>query len=114
MAISGSKRGITTVCLAVGLLLAGCNGEQSGQETVDSTLVDVLVELHLLSARQALVGDVTPAMRDSVLAHYGLDSAAVARRLEAYARDLEAFRRLYQQVHERLMSERYGYEAVPH
>ncbi|SHK19375.1 protein of unknown function [Rhodothermus profundi] len=95
------------------MLLPGCRGETSEGVAVDSMLVHVLVELHLLAARQALVGDVTPAMRDSVLAHYGLDSAAVARRLETYARNPEAFRKLYQQVQQQLMTEHYGNEATP-
>ena len=99
--------------LAAGLLLAGCGGTRSETAAVDSTLVNVLVELHLLAARQAVVGDVTPALRDSVLVHYGLDSATVARRLLHYARDPEAFRRLYQQIQERLMLEQYGGEATP-
>ncbi len=99
--------------LAVGLLLAGCGGNRSQTTGVDSTLVDVLVELHLLSARLALVGDVTPAFRDSVLARYGMDSATVARRLQHYVRDPEAFRQLYQQIQERLMLEHYGSEATP-
>ncbi|WP_054684128.1 DUF4296 domain-containing protein [Rhodothermus marinus] len=99
--------------LAAGLLLAGCGGTRSETTAIDSTLVNVLVELHLLSARQAVVGDVTPTFRDSVLARYGLDSATVARRLQRYARDPEAFRQLYQQIQERLMLEHYGSEATP-
>ncbi len=99
--------------LVAGLLLAGCGGTRSETAAVDSTLVDVLLELHLLAARQTVVGDVTPALRDSVLVHYGLDSATVARRLLYYARDPEAFRRLYQQIQERLMLEQYGGEATP-
>lgn len=106
-------KGVTIGLLGGGLLLTGCSDRPAKAVRGDSTLVDVLVELHLLAARQAVVGDVTPAFRNAVLAHYGLDSATVVRQLEAYARDRVAFGQLYQQIQERLMLEHYGSEAVP-
>jgi hypothetical protein len=94
----------------VGLLLAGCGDAPKAKEKTlaDSTLAEVLVELHLLAARKAVIGDVTPAFRDSVLARYGMDSVMLVRRLETYARDPQALQRLYQMIRDRLLAEQYS------
>lgn len=94
--------------VAAGLLLAGCADEPYKTTSADSTLAEVLVELHLLAARKAVVGDEASALRDSVWARYGMDSAMVARRLEAYARNPKALQRLHQIVQDRLLAEQYA------
>jgi len=38
----------------------------------EDTLVSVVVDLHLLEARREVVGDTHPALRDSILAAYGV------------------------------------------
>lgn len=64
----------------------------------DSTLVDVLVEMHLAEARRQLHGPIPPAMRDSILAHYGLDSTRLQATMDHYSKHPATYKQLYGMV----------------
>ena len=91
--------------------VAGCAGDDA-PPPVDTALVDVLVEVHLADARGAYDTTATDARADSLrraaLAAHGLDSAALAGRLDALARDPARARATYDAVDERLVLERQG------
>jgi hypothetical protein len=72
----------------------------------DSTVVHVLMELHLLEARALEVGDVSAAMRDSVFAHYGVTEERFQETLDHYARQPEAFGQLYSRILDQINVER--------
>ena len=60
------------------LLLPACGVLPSEVPPIkDETLIEVLVELHLLEARFEVHEDLPPSLRDSVLARYGVDSTAL-------------------------------------
>ena len=89
------------------LLLAACSDLASEAPPVpDSTMVDVLVVLHLAEQREALQADLSPALRDSVLARHGLDTATYADAIAFYAAHPERYAGLYEDVIERLETER--------
>lgn len=97
------------------LALPACGKSASGPPVADSTMVEVLVDLHLLDARRqllaedsaaALQADTLPAPpgHEEVLRRHGVDSAALARTITYYGEHLEAYRRLYDRVIDRLQS----------
>ncbi|MEX2402089.1 MAG: DUF4296 domain-containing protein [Rhodothermales bacterium] len=51
----------------------------------DTTMVDVLVELHLLNAREETQGRPLLRARDSLFSRYGIDSTAYAEAVTYYA-----------------------------
>lgn len=91
-------------------LAAGCDDAPA----VDPELVDALTELHLADARAAL--DTVEArhvvlaesLRAVALDAHGLDSAALADRLDALAADPGLTRATYDSVEARLVRERQG------
>lgn len=76
-------------------------------------MVDILVELHLSQARQGLEYVPLPHARDSILARYGLDSAAYARLEDFYVAHPEALVDVYEQVLDRLSEERHRQGEIP-
>lgn len=91
----------------VGLLATGCVGPAGRQAPMaDSTVVQVLLELHLLEARSETDGDVPPAARDSVFAHYGVSEELFEKTLAYYAGQPEAFGQIYGRLLDRINVER--------
>jgi hypothetical protein len=90
-------------------LLAGVTGCESsltrGPAVPDSTLVDVLVDLHLEAARHES-GVLTDSLRREVLSRHAVDSARFARTLAHYSEHPEAYVPLYDRVIDRLNAER--------
>lgn len=106
----GARRmpGLAALALAGCVLTTvGCSrSEHTGAAIPDSTMIAVLVDLHLAGARQQLPGDAPAGLRDSVLAHHGLDSSAFASHmawLEAHPDDYVS---VYGAVVDRLNAER--------
>ena len=76
--------------------LPGCSSFAPEEPPVpDSTLVQVLVEMHLAEARRQLHGPIPPAMRDSILAHYGLDSTRMNAAMNHYSKHPAMYEELY-------------------
>ena len=103
----GPSRPYVQVRRMLALLLlgggVGCSTPVSTEPPIpDSTLVDVLVDLHVLEARDETLGDVPPALFDSVLTRHGLDSTRYNASLRYYSRHPEAYRDLYDDVIDRL------------
>lgn len=71
----------------------------------DSTLVDVLVELHLAEARAASASSFPRALPDSILARYGVTRETVEDALAQRIEDPEGYAALMRQVEDGLMEE---------
>ncbi|WP_412062499.1 DUF4296 domain-containing protein [Rubrivirga sp. IMCC45206] len=93
-------------------LLAGCAPSEPERPEPDPALVDALVELHLADAVAALDSTASDtfadSLRDAALAAHGLDSAALAARLDALADDPGMVQVTYEALGERILAEREG------
>ena len=94
--------------LVIGLLaLSACSAFTSDEPPIsDSTLVEVLIELHLVSARLELQYDHQPAARDSILFIYGLDAQRFEDIMAYYADHPEAYSAIYTTMLDRISAER--------
>lgn len=86
-------------------LTAGCAPEGS-KPVADSTMVEVLIELHLLNARLEIEDRPLLGARDSILQRYGLDSAAFAAAMRYYADRPQEYADLYGRVVDEMAAER--------
>lgn len=86
--------------------LVGCGSETDTNTIADSTMVDLLVELHLANAGIELTDRPLPVPRDSILRSYGIDSAAYSEAISYYARHPDEYSRIYGRVLDRLSAER--------
>ena len=85
------------------VLLAGCSAlDFDAREVPDSTLVDVLVELHLVEARIDAGFEVPVGLRDSIFQHYEVTEEAVTATLEYYVEHPQEYLQLMEDVQERL------------
>ncbi len=85
------------------LLLAGCDEGAVGSDLPDSLLVEALVETHLAAARAERTGADADSLRAAALDRLGLDTAAVARALDAYADRPDEYAELYGRALDRLL-----------
>ena len=94
--------------LLVGLLtLSACSAITSEEPPIaDSTMVEILIELHLTDARLDLQYDLLPAVRDSILFKHGLDEPRFLAILDYYADHPEEYSALYTTVLDRISDER--------
>lgn len=67
-------------------------------------MVDVLVELHMLNAREETRGQPLLGARDSIFARYGIDSTGYAEAVTYYADRPGAFGEIYGRVVDELAS----------
>ncbi len=99
------RRTLAAVLLAT--TLAACSSFSTPEPPVaDSTLVEVLIDLQLASARSDLYHDLAPGARDSVLADHGLTEADFEAAMRYYSERPEAFVELYTSVLNRINEER--------
>ncbi len=70
----------------------------------DSTMTKVLVEIHLVNARQDHVGAAPPGLKDSVFARHGVERSDFEATLRHYSRNPQAFNALYNTVLDTLNS----------
>lgn len=90
--------------IAIGL--SACSSLISDVPPVaDSTMVNVLVELHLANARTELQSDLVPALRDSILADNGLDTLRFRTALDYYVEHPEDYLKIYSSVLDQLSAE---------
>lgn len=104
-----TPRRLLIVTLQAGLLLGmpACSAFSTDAPPVpDSTLVDVLVELHLAEGRAEITGTPVPAARDSILARYGVTPDAFDETVAYYADRPEAYLEVYDAVLDALSAER--------
>lgn len=74
----------------------------------DSTLVEVLIELHLAQARtEAEEAPLPPAARDSIFARHEVDVDRFHAAMDYYARHPDAYLTLYDRVLNRLSAEQH-------
>ncbi len=102
--------------LVIGLLaLSACSAFTSDEPPIsDSTMVEVLIELHLVNARLELRYDRQPAVRDSILFKYGLDAQRFQDVMAYYADHPEAYSAIYTTMLDRISAERIQQgEALP-
>jgi hypothetical protein len=81
----------------------------------DSTFTRVLVDVHFLSARQNRAAPLPPDLRDSLLAHHGVQREDVQATLRYYTRHPDDFANLYNAVIDTLkaIGNRRRYERLP-
>ena len=100
--------------VALAVLLGGCGGSEAEAPEADPALVSALAELHLADARAALDTVATDraalaeSLRAVALAAHGLDSAGLARQLDALAADPALAGVTYDALDTRLSLERQG------
>lgn len=108
-------RTVVRILLGTGLLvglgataasLVGCGSETETNTIADSTMVDLLVELHLANARIEITDRPLPVPRDSILRSYGVDSTAFSEAISYYAHNPDEYSRVYGRVLDRLSAER--------
>ena len=89
------------------LALPACSSFTSdAPPTADSTMVEVLVELHLADARRHIRRDTPPTLRTDILERHGLDESAFEATITYYAEHPDAYIAVYDQVLDRLSAER--------
>ncbi len=93
--------------ILMAVLLSACSSFSTPEPPLsDSTLVEVLIDLTLTSARSDLYQDVPPGARDSVLASHGLTRDDFEAAMKYYAEHPEEYLELYTTVLNRLNEER--------
>lgn len=92
------------------LALPGCSPFTAEEPPVaDSTLVEVLIELHLAQGRAEVAEDpLPPAVRDSIFARHELDEDRFRSAMDYYASHPEEYVSLYDEVLNRLSAEQHG------
>jgi len=84
------------LALALCVALVGCSSFAPEEPPVpDSTLVQVLVEMHLAEARRQVHGPIPPALRDSILMQHGLDNTRLDAAMDFYSARPVAYEALY-------------------
>ena len=101
-----SARHVGLAALGLAVLSACSVIADPDPPVTDSTLIDVLIEFHLADSRGDLGYTPPPALRDSILAAYDLDSTAFAEAMAYYADRPDAYLTLYNQLLDRLSAER--------
>ncbi len=100
-------RFLPAALVAASLISTGCSGPDEPVRTVsDSTLVEVLMDLHLAGARRQVDAKASPGLRDSVLALHGLDSTSFLEAMAWYEAHPEEYVAVYGTVVDRLAEER--------
>ena len=93
--------------LAFLLALPACTGLPTEAAPVaDSTMVEVLLEMHLAQARAERYGDVSAQLLRDVLARHGLDEEQFDDALRYYADHPQQYVGVYDAVLDRLNAER--------
>ncbi|MEO0559867.1 MAG: hypothetical protein AAF170_16985, partial [Bacteroidota bacterium] len=99
---------LTCMVLLIGVPASGCGeGRNAEQAAVDSSLVHVLVDLHLADARGAVRGEssLSDSLRDLVYEHHGWDSTRLDQRLTEVALEADAVAALTEAVESQLALE---------
>lgn len=88
-------------------LLASCTPVPQAEPPIsDSLFVEVLIDLHLASARAAHLPDWPAETREALLARHGLDSATLDHAFRYYSEHPDAYLQRYTELLDRLSAER--------
>lgn len=101
----GGRVGFVLTFVAV--LGVGCVGSEERRPVPDSTMVDLLIELHLSVARAEFTNEIPPDIRDSIFTAYDVDSTTYAQAITYYAEHPDEYAEIYSRVLDRLNSERH-------
>ena len=105
--LSSSLPFVKYLLLPALLFVSACSAITSEEPPIsDSTMVEVLIELHLADARLDLQYELVPAVRDSILFKHGLDEQRFLAILDYYADHPEEYSALYTTVLDRISDER--------
>jgi len=107
----GNRRKVGTRCISVVRLLllvavVGCADPREEPPLADSTMVEVMIDLHLAVARAEVTQQVPAGIRDSIFTTHAVDSSAYARTIWHYAQNPDKYEHIYGEVLDRLNSER--------
>lgn len=94
---------VLALLLAIG---TGCAEPPEQGPLPDSTMVSVLMELHLAVARAESTNEIPPNIRDSILIAYGVDSTQYAGAITYYAANPKKYAEIYSRVLDRLNTDR--------
>ena len=95
------------VVIILGVCIANCTTPAQQESLIaDSTLVKVLIDLHLIEVRISEGHDVDPGLRDSVFSVFGIDSLQFAATMRYFSEKPDAYASLYSRIIERLNTER--------
>ena len=95
------RRFFASVVMAAALLITApaCSVIETDVPPVpDSTMVAVMIDLHLLNARSELQRDTEDSLRVNILAYHGLDTTQYAQAIEFYADEPERLLEIYAHV----------------
>lgn len=99
--------GLSAVAVTVLIIAAGCGEPARSDRTLpDSTLIEVLMDLHLAGARLQMEPAISPGLRDTVLARHGLDSTSFLEAMAWYEEHPDEYVAVYGTVVDRLAEER--------
>jgi hypothetical protein len=85
--------------LVAASLLCGCRGETlPAFVPSDSTMVGLILDLHVAEARSELEGSEIGPVRDSLFEAWGVDSVTYDRVLRSYSDDPDAYVHIYDRV----------------
>jgi hypothetical protein len=107
--IGSDKKPFSISYTLVFLLLAmgACSPFLSEEPPVsDSTMVEVLIELHLARARHDIQQDLPPTLHAEILEAYGLTEQAFRETMAFYTDHPETYMAVYTRVMDRLAAER--------
>lgn len=100
--------------VVLSLSVPGCSIFTAEEPPIpDSTMVDVLVGLHLAEARSEVDGPLPAGMRDSILSRHGLTPSDYEAAVAHYADHPETYSDIYDRVLDRLSAERHGLREPP-
>ena len=92
------------------LLLPSCVSQPLTEVTApiaDSTMVQLIIELHLAEARAQVSQSDQTASRDSIFFHYGVEKDDFEAAMDYYAGNPDAYVRIYSEALDKLSDERY-------
>ena len=92
------------------LVLPACSGQaptEAGPSIADSTMIQLLIELHLVEARANIVQSDESTRRDSILLQYGVEREAFDAAMDYYAAHPSEFVSIYSEALDKLSDERY-------
>ncbi|MFK7845861.1 MAG: DUF4296 domain-containing protein [Rhodothermales bacterium] len=96
--------------LLICFLLSACSNQDTSDvlpPLSDSTMVQVLIELHLAEARADFFQEDQIGYQDSILAHYGISQQDFENNMSFYKENPDIYHKIYSTVLDELSDERF-------